>query len=72
MSKLPERVTAMLVVSYDVADIASEVSLSNNIDKSEVTLEDVMDILETWASEDLSNTRNRIIYQDEDGNEIND
>ena len=72
MSKLPERVTAMLVVSYDVADIASEVSLSNNIDKSEVTLEDVMDILETWASEDLSHARNRIIYQDENGNEIND
>lgn len=63
---LPERINAMNVLSYNVADIVSDLK---DMGVSDPTLEDVMEIVEDYASDDLGYGLS-IIYQDENGNEL--
>ena len=71
MTNLPQRINAMKVVSYDVQQIAEALMAENEIEADEVTLEMVMDRVETWASEDINESRDdMIIYQDENGEEL--
>lgn len=71
MSNLPARINAMKVISYDVQQIAESLMEENEIEASEVTLEMVMEKIETWVSEDINESRDdMIIYQDENGEEI--
>ena len=61
----------MRVVSYDAQKIAQDIVDNENKSIDEVTLEDILDFVEDWANEDLSSARVKIIYQDQDGNELN-
>jgi hypothetical protein len=72
MSKLPERINAMRVVSYNVASIVETLVEMNagDVKAEDVTLEEVLDIIGEWAVEDLANSRVGIIYQDENGEEL--
>ena len=71
-TKLPERINAMRVVSYDAQKIAQDIADNENKSIDEVTLEDILDFVEDWANEDLSSARVKVIYQDQDGNELNE
>jgi hypothetical protein len=69
--KLPQRINAMKVVTYEVELIVEAIVGENDIRPDEVTLEMIMDRIEEWASSDLSEARDDlIIYQDENGRDI--
>jgi hypothetical protein len=70
--KLPERINTMKVVTYYVESIVNSiVSLSNGkITANEITLEEVLDLVHDWADEDMSNPKVKIIFQDENGEEL--
>ena len=69
MSKLPERVNAMKVVSYDVESIVDAMMTMEYREKQEdITLEDVLE----WIGDDVEADINfsDVIYQDENGGEL--
>ena len=68
---LPERIVAMKTVSYDVDAIVEMMVGENDIRPEEVTLEMIMERIEDWVSSDLNESRDDlIIYQDQDGGEL--
>jgi hypothetical protein len=68
---MPVSITAMKAVTYDVQQVAEALMAENEIEANEVTLEMVMERIEEWASSDLTESRDDlIIYQDQDGGEI--
>jgi hypothetical protein len=68
---MPESITAMKAVTYEVESLIEIISNDNLIEPEEVTLEMVMERIEEWASSDLTESRDDlIIYQDQDGGEI--
>ena len=72
MSQLPERVNAIRTVTYNVASIVETIVEMNagDVKAEDVTLEEVLDIIAEWATEDLANSRTGIIYQDQNGEEL--
>ena len=72
MSHLPERINAMKVVSYDVASIVqSIIDLNNNeITAEDITLDEILNLISGWANEDMPNPQNKVIFQDENGEEL--
>jgi len=69
MTKLPERVNAMKVVSYDVESIVDAMMTTEYREKQEdITLEDVLE----WIGDDVEADINfsDVIYQDENGGEL--
>jgi len=69
VSKLPERVNAMKVVSYDVESIVDAMMTMEYREKQEdITLEDVLE----WIGDDVEADINfsDVIYQDENGGEL--
>ena len=85
MSDLPERVNVMRVISYNVADYverirqdrASEVIYDRNGARDlaadrEITIEDVVDLIENDCYDDFSGEVRLLdlIFQDENGNEL--
>ena len=73
MAKLPERINAIRTVTYNVASIVETIVEMNagDVKAEDVTLDEVLDIISEWATEDLASSRMGIIYQDEDGEELN-
>ena len=72
MNKLPERINVMKVVSYDVTAILEDMGepeSPNDKPTDELTVDDLLDWIAPWVSEDFGTTRH-LIYQDEDGNEL--
>jgi hypothetical protein len=67
---MPESITAMMTVTYDTQQIIEFIAEANDKPTSEVTLEEVMDRVADYATEDLAYSRNGIIYQDQNGGEI--
>ncbi len=67
---MPESITAMRTVTYDVQQIVEDIAEANEKPTSEVTLEEVMDRIADYATEDLAYARNGIIYQDQNGGEV--
>jgi len=68
-TKLPERVNAMKVVSYDVESIVDAMMTMEYREKQEdITLEDVLE----WIGDDVEADINfsKVIYQDENGGEL--
>lgn len=63
---LPERINAMTVLSYVVADIVDDLRKTGIEDP---TMEDVMGIVEEYARDDLGYGLS-IIFQDENGEEL--
>ena len=71
MTKLPERVNAMKCISYDVQQIVESLMAEQEIESESVTIEMVMDRIESWVEEDFMNdVADSTIYQDENGQEI--
>ena len=72
MSQLPERVNAIRTVTYNVASIVETIVEMNagDVKAEDVTLDEVLDIIAEWATEDLSSSRKEIIYQDQNGEEV--
>jgi hypothetical protein len=72
MSQLPERVNAIRTVTYNVASIVETIVEMNagDVKAEDVTLDEVLDIIAGWATEDLSSSHKEIIYQDQNGEEL--
>ena len=72
MSKLPERINVMRVVTYDVQNIMeSIVSMNTDRDFDSITLEEVMEQVEAWVQEDFPADRIKdLIIQDQDGEDL--
>ena len=69
MNKLPERVNAMKVSSYDVEEIVDAMLTMEYKEKLEdITIEDILD----WIGDDVDMdiAGNNVIYQDENGAEL--
>ena len=69
MIKLPERVNAMKVSSYNVEEIVDAMLTMEYKDKAEdITIEDILD----WIGDDVDMdiAGNNVIYQDENGAEL--
>lgn len=68
---LPESITAMKAITYNVESLVEIISNDNLIEPQEVTLEMIMERIEEWVSSDLAESRDDlIIYQDENGGEV--
>jgi len=74
--RLPERVNAMRVVSYDVATIVEQIKSDRDSESADapITIEDVMDRIENYCYDDFAGEvrLKDLIFQDEAGNEITD
>ena len=74
MSDLPERINVMKVVTYEVADIVDLIKSerdATDTQEVEVTIGDVMERVEGWVKDDFGAEHTRfLIYQDENGDEI--
>lgn len=72
MNKLPEGVTAIRAVTYNVANIVEMIvdASAGDIKAEDVTLEEIMDIVADYATEDLESSAIRIVYRDENGEEL--
>ena len=71
VTQLPQHINAMKVISYDVQQIVEALMAENEIEAHQVTLEMVMERIETWVEEDFSHdAADSTIYQDENGEEI--
>ena len=67
---MPESITAMRTVTYSTEQIIEDIGEASEKPASEVTIEEVMEWVADNATEDLAYSRNGIIYQDQDGGEI--
>jgi hypothetical protein len=68
-TKLPERINAMKVVSYDVESIVDAMmTMEYRETAQEITIEDVLE----WINDDVEADINfsSVIYQDENGGEL--
>jgi hypothetical protein len=72
MSHLPERINAMKLVSYDVAGIIEAIIDLNDgeITAEDITLDEILNLISGWADEDMSNPQNKVIFQDENGEDL--
>ena len=72
MEKLPERINAMKVISYDVEQMVEDVCNAYSITKEEVTLEMIMEYLEELVAQDFAyqDYTGDVIFQDENGEEL--
>jgi hypothetical protein len=68
-TKLPERINAMKVVSYDVESIVDAMmTMEYRENKTDITIEDVLE----WIGDDVESDINfsNVIYQGENGEEL--
>jgi hypothetical protein len=72
MTKLPERINAIKAITYDVRQIVESLMAENELeDDSTITIEMVMERIESWVEEDFMNdVADSTIYQDENGEEL--
>jgi len=76
LSKLPERINVMKVMTYDVEKVVQDIVHSRSVgedgaapDSEEITLDDVMEWIMDWVEEDFG-AIDGLIFQDENGQEI--
>lgn len=67
---MPKSVTAMRIVTYSTEQIINDLAEAYEKPTNEVTLDEVMEWIADNAAEDLSLSWNSIIYNDDNGNEI--
>ena len=68
LQKLPERINAMKVSSYDVQEIVGYISDGLEKPVEEITLEDVLEWIEDDVNMDIAGSN--VIFQDENGGEL--
>lgn len=65
---LPERINVMRVITYEVSQIVSD--LEDMEHEGEITLDDVLEVVEDYALEDFGTNPKTLIFQDENGQEL--
>ena len=72
MSLLVKKINATRFATYDVTKIVQDI-LDGDTERTidSITLDEVMNIVEEYATEDLGSAYKEIIYIDQDGQEIN-
>ena len=66
---MPERINAILCMSYDVSTAISEIAKGEERLEEDITLEDVMDYIESLVGDEFGTARD-FIYQDEHGEDV--
>jgi hypothetical protein len=72
MGELPKIINVMKVVSYDVQQIAEDIMAEEEVEAEAITLERVLERLDLYVQDDFDTDKDYLLYQDENGNEIND
>lgn len=72
MSDLPKSINVMKVISYDVQQIVEDIMAQDEIEASAVDMKKIMEYVDELVEEDFDTSKDYLIYQDENGNEIND
>ena len=71
LMSLPQKINAMRVVTYDVnEELINDLMEVNDCSKGELTTEHLIDFIGDWAIEDLASVRRGTIFQDQDGNTL--
>ena len=69
---MPKRINVIRTVSYDVAEIVDSIKELNNDPSLEVRFDEVIELVNTWAGEDLTSpiSRHDIVFMDENSEEL--
>ena len=68
---LPEKINVMRVVTYDVDKVIDSLIEENDgVPADAFDLQAVLDRLMNWVEEDFDGETSDLIYQDEDGNNL--
>jgi hypothetical protein len=71
LMSLPQKINAMRVVTYDVNDeLIGDLMELHECSKEELTIENLIDYVGDWAIEDLASVHKGTIFQDQDGNTL--
>jgi oligoribonuclease (3'-5' exoribonuclease) len=66
--QLPTQINVLRAVSYDVSGIIE--SIKENEPYAEITIKSILDYIEDWVEADFGGLIKGLIYQDENGQEI--
>ena len=72
MSDLPKSINVMKVISYDVQQIVEDIMAQDEVEASAVDMKKIMEYVDELVEEDFDTSKDYLIYQDENGNEINE
>ena len=72
MSDLPKSINVMKVISYDVQQIVEDIMAQDEIEASAVDMKKIMEYVDELVEEDFDTSKDYLIYQDENGEDIND
>ena len=62
----------MKVISYDVQQIVEDLMAHYDEEASAVDMKKIMEYVDSLVEEDFDTSKDYLIYQDENGNEINE
>jgi len=72
MSDLPKSINVMKVISYDVQQIVEDLMGLDEVEASAVDMTKIMDYVDSLVEEDFDTSKDYLIYQDENGNDLDD
>ena len=72
MSDLPKSINVMNVISYDVQQIVEDIMAQDEIEASAVDMKKIMEYVDELVEEDFDTSKDYLIYQDENGEDINE
>ena len=72
MSDLPKSINVMKVISYDVQQIVEDIMAQDEVEASAVDMKKIMDYVDSLVEEDFDTSKDYLIYQDENGNDLDD
>ena len=70
---LPERINVMKIASYDVQSILEdmgEAQYPEDKTLDEITIDDLLEWITPWVREDFDENLDRLIFQNENGEEL--
>ena len=62
----------MKVISYDVQQIVEDLMGLDEVEASAVDMTKIMDYVDSLVEEDFDTSKDYLIYQDENGNDLDD
>jgi len=72
MSDLPKSINVMKVISYDVQQIVEDIMAQDEVEANAVDMKKIMDYVDNLVEEDFDTSKDYLIYQDENGNDLDD
>jgi hypothetical protein len=72
MSDLPKSINVMKVISYDVQQIVEDIMAQDEVEASAVDMKKIMDYVDNLVEEDFDTSKDYLIYQDENGNDLDE